>query len=101
MKTQPLGRSSLTISRLAYGNMRSVGTWNPAEVTAERFGVRLSRATVLVAGASILLGAIDRYRLPRLRVAAGGLREGVALASWYAGPAWRSEITTLARGWDR
>ena len=73
----------------------------PAEVTAERFGVRASRATVLVAGASILLGAIDRYRLPRLRVAAGGLREGVALASWYAGPAWRSEITTLARGWDR
>src|SRR5690242_18649757 len=43
----------------------------PAEVTAERYGVRVSRAGVLPAGASILLGALDRYRLDRLRVAAG------------------------------
>jgi exopolyphosphatase / guanosine-5'-triphosphate,3'-diphosphate pyrophosphatase len=73
----------------------------PAEVTAERYGIRLSRAHVLAAGASILLGALDRYRLTRLRVAAGGLREGLLLAASRAGSDWRSELHALARGWDR
>ena len=73
----------------------------PAAVTAERFGVRLSRAHVLAAGASILLGALDRYRLDRLRVAAGGLREGLVLAASRAGPDWRGQVRELARGWDR
>ena len=73
----------------------------PAEVTAERYGIRLSRAGVLAAGASILLGALDRYRLDRLRVAAGGLREGLILAASHAGPDWRPRLRELARGWDR
>jgi len=73
----------------------------PAEVTAERYGIRLSRAKVLPAGAAILLGALDRYRLDRLRVAAGGLREGLILAAGRAGSNWRSELRELARGWDR
>jgi exopolyphosphatase/guanosine-5'-triphosphate,3'-diphosphate pyrophosphatase len=73
----------------------------PAEVTAERFGIRLSRARVLPAGAAILLGALDRYRLSRLRVAVGGLREGLVLAASREGAAWRSELHELARGWDR
>jgi exopolyphosphatase/guanosine-5'-triphosphate,3'-diphosphate pyrophosphatase len=73
----------------------------PAQDTAERYGVRLSRALVLAAGASILLGALDRYRLDRLRVAAGGLREGIILAAAHAGTPWRAELRELARGWDR
>ena len=73
----------------------------PAAVTAERYGVRVSRARVLAAGASILLGALDRYRLDRLRVAAGGLREGLLLAASREGPGWRAELRDLARGWDR
>ena len=73
----------------------------PAATTAERYGIKVSRALVLAAGASILLGALDRYRLNRLRVAAGGLREGLVLASSRAGPTWRSELRDLARGWDR
>ena len=73
----------------------------PAAANAERYGIRLSRALVLAAGASILLGALDRYRLDRLRVAAGGLREGLILAASRAGPGWRSELRDLARGWDR
>ena len=36
MKTQHLGTSELTCSRLAYGNMRCVGTWDPAAAMAER-----------------------------------------------------------------
>jgi exopolyphosphatase/guanosine-5'-triphosphate,3'-diphosphate pyrophosphatase len=73
----------------------------PAEVIAERYTVRVSRAGVLTAGAAILLGALDRYRLDRLRVAAGGLREGVIFAAAHARADWRSEVRELARGWDR
>jgi len=83
--------------RLALDLMTSA----PAEATAERYGIRVSRAGVLTAGASILLGALDRYRLDRLRVAAGGLREGLILAASQAGPEWRSQLRDLARGWDR
>jgi aryl-alcohol dehydrogenase-like predicted oxidoreductase len=36
MKTQPLGKSDLLSTRLIYGNMRTAGTWEPAEATAER-----------------------------------------------------------------
>jgi len=36
MKQQPLGKSTLLSSRLAYGNMRAPATWNPAEATPER-----------------------------------------------------------------
>ena len=35
MQTIPLGVSSLSSSRLAYGCWRIAGSWNPAEVTAE------------------------------------------------------------------
>jgi len=73
----------------------------PAEVNAERYGIRLSRALVLAAGAAILLGALDRYRLDRVRVAAGGLREGLILSASRAGPEWRGQLRELARGWDR
>lgn len=73
----------------------------PAEVTAERYVIKLSRAKVLAAGAAILLAALDRYHLDRLRVAKGGLREGLILAAHHGGPAWRAQIRDLARGWDR
>ena len=36
MKTQKLGKSELVSTRLSFGNMRCVGTWTPAEATAEK-----------------------------------------------------------------
>ena len=36
MNTQPLGKSPLLSTTLAYGCMRVAGTWNPAEVTSEK-----------------------------------------------------------------
>jgi predicted oxidoreductase len=36
VKTQKLGKSDLTVTRLAHGCMRSVGTWDPNAVTAEK-----------------------------------------------------------------
>jgi exopolyphosphatase/guanosine-5'-triphosphate,3'-diphosphate pyrophosphatase len=71
----------------------------PAASIADRYRVRLSRARVLAAGAAILIGALERYRLHRLRVATGGLREGLILAAHHAGPGWCDELRELARGW--
>jgi predicted oxidoreductase len=36
MKTQTIGTSAITASRMSYGCMRIAGTWNPAEITPER-----------------------------------------------------------------
>ncbi len=36
MQTITVGRSDLEVSRLAYGAMRIVGTWNPAEINTDR-----------------------------------------------------------------
>jgi predicted oxidoreductase len=36
MKTTRLGTSDVLSTRLIFGNMRTAGTWNPAEVTPER-----------------------------------------------------------------
>ena len=72
-----------------------------AEAIAERFGIRRSRAEVLPAGAAILLAAAERYELDRIRVAKGGIREGLILASVHAGPDWRMRLEWLAHGWSR
>jgi exopolyphosphatase/guanosine-5'-triphosphate,3'-diphosphate pyrophosphatase len=93
----PLANRVLTQSRI--NNALDLIAAEPAATIAERHGVRLSRARVLAAGATILVGALDRYRLDRLRVGTGGLREGIILAAHHAGDAWRAELPVLARGW--
>jgi exopolyphosphatase/guanosine-5'-triphosphate,3'-diphosphate pyrophosphatase len=72
-----------------------------AATVSERYNVRLSRAKVLAAGATILAVALEQYGLARLRVAQGGLREGTILAAHHAGPGWRDHVPDLARGWVR
>jgi exopolyphosphatase/guanosine-5'-triphosphate,3'-diphosphate pyrophosphatase len=71
---------------------------NHAISVASQYGIRVSRAHVLAAGASILVAAMGRYRANRIRVAKGGLREGLILASFAAGPRWRDEMASLAMG---
>jgi exopolyphosphatase / guanosine-5'-triphosphate,3'-diphosphate pyrophosphatase len=71
---------------------------NPAIAVASQYAVRLSRAHVLAAGAAILLAGMGRYRLDRLRVARGGLREGLILAEAHAGARWREKVPQLAMG---
>ena len=73
----------------------------PADDMAARFGIRRSRAAVLPAGATILLAAAERYGRDRIRVAKGGIREGLILASVHAGPDWRDRLEWLAHGWSR
>lgn len=94
----PLANRVLSLNRIH--NALDLLAADPASTISERHGVRLSRARVLAAGATILVGALERYGLDRLRVASGGLREGVVLAAHRAGDAWRTELPALARGWE-
>lgn len=71
---------------------------SPAVSVANQFTVRLSRAHVLAAGAAILLEGLGQYRLTRIRVAKGGLREGLILATLQAGADWRRQVPQLAMG---
>lgn len=90
-----------TISARRLGRaLELIGTSDAASIS-DRFNVRLSRARVLGAGATILAAALERYDLRRLHVAAGGLREGVILAVHRAGRRWRDRLPDLARGWGR
>lgn len=73
----------------------------PAATLASQYSIRPSRAAVLAAGATILEAALERYELDHLRVARGGLREGLILATARAGDAWRDRIPELAHGWER
>ena len=95
---QPLANRALTL--IGIRNALDLLAADRAATISERHGVRLSRARVLAAGATILAGALERYGLDRLRVATGGLREGVILAAHRAGGSWRRELVQLARGWE-
>ena len=95
----PMSDRELSASRIGW--VLDLLVSEPAATIAERYGVRLSRAMVLTAGAAILAGALERYGLGRLRVAPGGLREGLLLAAHHAGAGWRSELPALTRGWSR
>jgi exopolyphosphatase / guanosine-5'-triphosphate,3'-diphosphate pyrophosphatase len=95
----PLPNRALARKRLASA-LKAIGSM-PAAALAERYSVRPSRAAVLPAGATILEAALARYGLDHLRVARGGLREGLILATARAGADWRERIPELARGWER
>jgi len=84
----------LTARRI--GRAIEIITSNPAIAVASQYAVRVSRAHVLAAGAAILLAAMQRYRMDRVRVAKGGLREGLILASFAAGSRWRDAVAPMA-----
>ena len=88
MRTQPLGTSDLTCSRLAYGNMRCVGTWDVSAVTPERraAGVR-AHAAAFEAGytlfdtADIYCHGVCEEVLGQALREVGGLRGNVLVAT--------------------
>jgi exopolyphosphatase/guanosine-5'-triphosphate,3'-diphosphate pyrophosphatase len=95
----PLPNRALARKRIAAA-LKTIASM-PAAALAERYSIRPSRAAVLPAGATILEAALARYGLDHLRVARGGLREGLILATARAGADWREQIPELARGWER
>ena len=94
----PLASRYLSRRRLRQA-LRLLATQVAADIAA-RFAVRPSRAGVLPAGASILLAAVERYEVEHLRVAKGGLREGLLLAWAEAGGQWRTRLPSLLGGLD-
>lgn len=67
---------------------------------ADRHLIRPARARILPAGAVIMDAILERYDVDSLRVAEEGIREGLALATATAGPAWRDRLSVLIRGWN-
>ena len=72
----------------------------PADATAERFGMNPIRARVLPAGATILEAILARYQIGRLETREASIREGAILAVAHGGEAWRTELASLAAGWQ-
>jgi predicted oxidoreductase len=88
MKTQPLGRSSLISSRMSYGNMRSVGTWNPAEVTPEKMATAVKSHIAAYEAGYTLFDTADIYCRGQSEVALGktlrevsGMRDRILIAT--------------------
>ncbi|HEV7301445.1 MAG TPA: aldo/keto reductase [Tepidisphaeraceae bacterium] len=88
MKTQLLGRSSLVSSRLSYGNMRSVGTWNPAEVTPERMAKAVQAHIAAYEAGYTLFDTADIYCRGMCETALGntlkqvsGMRDRILIAT--------------------
>ena len=88
MRTQRLGTSDLTPSRLAYGNMRCVGTWDVSAVTADRraAGVRAHAAAyeagyTLVDTADIYCHGVCEEVLGQALREVGGMRGHMLVAT--------------------
>ncbi len=61
MKTQNIGRSDLISTRLSYGNMRCVETWNPSEVTPEKRAVGVKSHIAAYEAGYTLFDTADIY----------------------------------------
>jgi exopolyphosphatase/pppGpp-phosphohydrolase len=72
----------------------------PADATARRYGMNPIRARVLPAGAAILEAILSRYEIDRLETRDASIREGAILAVTRAGEAWRTQLKSLAAGWQ-
>lgn len=88
MQTQPLGQSDLISSRLAYGNMRCLNTWNPGEVTEQRMEAGIAAHVAAYEAGYTLFDTADIYchtvcetclgkTLARVR----GMRERIIIAT--------------------
>jgi exopolyphosphatase / guanosine-5'-triphosphate,3'-diphosphate pyrophosphatase len=86
-----VGGSATSLGRLTRGELDAGGLARalavlcsaPADVVAQRLGLHPDRVRMLPAGIVVLGEAARALGVP-LRIAAGGLREGVILAMWAA-----------------
>ena len=61
MKTQRLGKSDLISSRISYGNMRTAGTWEPKEATADRRAIGVKSHIAALEAGYTLFDTADIY----------------------------------------
>jgi predicted oxidoreductase len=88
MKTQHLGDTKVKISRLAYGNMRSVGTWNPAEVTPEKMETAIESHIAAYEAGYTHFDSADIYCAGQCEIALGktlkrvkGMKKAITIAT--------------------
>jgi predicted oxidoreductase len=88
MQTIPLGQSSLTSSRLAFGCWRLLGVNSPAEVTAERAAAAHAALVAAHEAGYTLFDLADVYSAGAAEIALGktlkevsGMRAGIVIAS--------------------
>jgi predicted oxidoreductase len=61
MQTQPIGTGQLTTTRLAFGNMRTVGTWEPKDVTPDRMAAGVAAHVAAYEAGYTLFDTADIY----------------------------------------
>lgn len=98
-KVVPEGRSRGVITRAEVAAALDALVAEPSAAAIPRYGVNPVRARILPAGAAIVLAILDCYEADRIEISESGIREGLVLASLYAGRAWRDRLTALAPGW--
>jgi predicted oxidoreductase len=88
MRTQTIHGTDLLTTRLAYGNMRCVRTWNPAEVTPERFEDAVSQHIAAYEAGYTLFDTADIYCRGKCEEVLGatlarvkGMRDRIILAT--------------------
>jgi exopolyphosphatase/guanosine-5'-triphosphate,3'-diphosphate pyrophosphatase len=99
VRVLPAAALDRTLTRRRIAQAVSVLLTEPAEVAAERHAVNVVRARILPAGASILAAILERYRIDRLHVSDGSIREGTVLATLRDPIAWRDRLPEFSRGW--
>ena len=93
------GDGDVTLTRDGIHEALAILSAQPADLAAERYVIRPTRARILPAGAVILDAILEHYDVPSLRVSEAGLREGTILAVDHAGAGWRDRLAQLAHGW--
>ncbi|MGH2515502.1 MAG: hypothetical protein ACRDHP_07585 [Ktedonobacterales bacterium] len=91
-------RNRRVLSRVRLVTLVTILRRHSAEEIGARFQVDVARARLLGAGATVLLGAMDRLGVDRLRVSRRGVREGALFAYLHAGDRWQ-EVAREGVGW--
>ena len=97
MQKQTIGKSAIQSSRLAYGNMRTLGTWNPKEVTDEKMQAAVAAHVAAYEAGFNHFDTADIYCANQCELALGntlkqvsGMRDAVTVAT-KCGIRWKGD----------
>jgi exopolyphosphatase/guanosine-5'-triphosphate,3'-diphosphate pyrophosphatase len=99
LKVTAAGTADRAVTRKRVAEALATLTAADAAGTSARYGVNLTRARLLPAGAVIVDAIMRRYGVDAVRVSEEGMREGAILVAEHAGRAWRDRLPELAHGW--
>jgi exopolyphosphatase/guanosine-5'-triphosphate,3'-diphosphate pyrophosphatase len=99
LKIVPNGRLAWRMTPAELEAAFAIVRTDDAAAIADRYAIRLARARILGAGATIVAAIMERYEVDEVRVVDAGVREGTVIAVDHAGPGWRDCLERLAHGW--